>query len=121
MIIPVTLEYLSARGLQLLVDSIRKTIRKLNPSLSIDGILLTMVNDRTNLARSMLKIINDSVHFIENQTGLKTKIFDAMIPISVKAGEAIAKKQSIIEYAPKNNVAIKYKEFALEWEGIING
>lgn len=117
LIIPVTPEYLSARGLQLLIESIRKAKRKLNKNLTIDGILLTMVNDRTNLAKKMSEIINNSVQFIETKTGIKTKVFNANIPISVKTGEAIANEQSIIEYDPRNKVAIKYKEFAKEWEG----
>lgn len=114
-LIPVTPEYLSAKGLEMLADSIRKTKRMLNPQLTIDGILITMVNERTNLAKQMIEVIDSSKDFIKSITGEEAKLFNTIIPISVKTGEAIANKKSIIEYDPKNKVSEAYQYFAWEW------
>ena len=115
-LIPVTPEYLSAKGLELLANSIKKIKRMLNPKLTIDGILITMAKERTNLAKEMINMINSSGGFIKKITGEKTKVFKTIIPISIKTGEAILNKQSIIEYESKNKVAQRYKEFAIEWD-----
>lgn len=117
-LIPVTPEYLSAKGLEMLADSIRKTKRMLNPQLTIDGILITMVNERTNLAKQMIEVIDGSKDFIKSITGEEVKLFNTIIPISVKTGEAIANKKSIIEYDPRNKVSEAYQYFAWEWEEI---
>lgn len=117
-LVPVTPEYLSARGLGLLTDSIRKIKKRINPKLTIDGVLITMANERTNLTKDMIKAINDGTELLQAKIGEKVRVFETKIPISVKAGEAIANKKSIIEYDPKNKVAKRYQEFAFEWEGV---
>ncbi|WP_129721353.1 ParA family protein [Xylanivirga thermophila] len=114
-IIPVTPEYLSAKGLGLLVRNINLIKKRINPGIEIDGILITMLNKRTNLSKEMVKAINESTGYIKNQYDLDIKVFDNMIPISVKAGEAILHRKSVIEYEPKNQVSSAYKSFAKEW------
>ncbi|SHH60278.1 ParA family protein [Sporanaerobacter acetigenes] len=114
-IIPVTPEYLSAKGLGLLVKNINLIKKRINPNIVIDGILITMLNKRTNLSKEMVKAINESTRYIKNQYDLDIKVFENKIPISVKAGEAMLYKQSVIQYDPKNQVAGAYKEFAREW------
>lgn len=114
-IIPVTPEYLSAKGLGLLVKNINLIKKRINPNIVIDGILITMLNKRTNLSKEMVKAINESTRYIKNQYDLDIKVFQNMIPQSVKAGEAMLYKQSVIQYDPKNQVAGAYKEFAREW------
>ncbi len=114
-IIPVTPEYLSAKGLGLLVKNINLIKKRINPSIEIDGILITMLNRRTNLSKEMVKAINESTGFIKKQYNLDIRVFNNMIPRSVKAGEAMLYKQSVIQYDPKNQVAEAYKDFAKEW------
>lgn len=117
-IIPVTPEYLSAKGLGLLVNNINRIKKRINPGLEIDGVLITMLNQRTNLSREMLKALSESVEFVKDKFNLDMEIFESKIPISVKTGEAILNRKSIIEYDPKNKVSEAYQYFAWEWGGI---
>ncbi|NMB06939.1 MAG: ParA family protein [Tissierellia bacterium] len=114
-LIPVTPEYLSAKGLALLTNSINKVKRRLNPNIKIDGILITMLNQRTNLSKEILENLNKTVDFIKEQFNLDIQIYNSRIPISVKTGEAILNKKSVIEYEPKNKVSQAYQDFAKEW------
>lgn len=118
-IVPVTPEYLSAKGLALLISNINKIKKRLNPNIKIDGVLITMINQRTNLSKEILRVLNDSVEFVKGKYKLDMKIFNSMIPLSVKTGEAILNRKSVIEYDPKNKVSEAYKYFAREW-GEIN-
>lgn len=106
-IIPVTLRYLLAKGLEMLLKSIVRVKRRLNCRLQIEGILMTMHDKRMKLTREIENII------LEAYQG-EVSIFDTRISISVKMGEAILNQQSIIQYAPKNSVAEEYKQLALE-------
>lgn len=117
-IIPVTPEYLSAKGLGLLVNNINRIKKRINPNLEIDGVLITMLNQRTNLSKEMLKALSESVEFVKDKFNLDMKIFESKIPISVKTGEAILHRKSIIEYDPKNKVSEAYQYLAWEWGGI---
>ncbi len=114
-IIPVTPEYLSAKGLGLLVNNINRIKKRINPNIEIDGVLITMLNQRTNLSKEMLKALNETIEFVKDKFNLDMKIFESKIPISVKTGEAILNKKSVIEYDPKNKVSEAYQYFAWEW------
>jgi|SRR5690625_2667271 len=114
-LIPVSPEYLSAKGLALLINSINNIKKRINPDIKIDGILVTMLNRRTILSKEILKTLEQSVDFIKEQFKLDIQIYENKIPISVKTGEAILNKKSVIEYKPNNPVAIAYKNFAQEW------
>lgn len=92
-LIPVTPEYLSAKGLALLTNSINKVKRRLNPNIKIDGILITMLNQRTNLSKEILENLNKTVDFIKEQFNLDIQIYNSRIPISVKTGEVILNKK----------------------------
>ena len=74
-----------------------------------------MLNRRTILSKEILKTLEQSVDFIKEQFKLDIQIYENKIPISVKTGEAILNKKSVIEYRPNNPVAIAYKDFAQEW------
>ena len=117
-IIPVTPEYISEKGLGILVNNINRIKKRINPGLEIDGVLITMLNQRTNLSKEMLKALSESVEFVKDKFNLDMKIFESKIPISVKTGEAILNRKSIIEYDPKNKVSEAYQYFAREWGGI---
>lgn len=117
-LIPVTPEYLSAKGLALLINSINKIKRRLNPNIRIDGILVTILNYRTNLSKAILGSLEESVSFIKERFDLNVQVFENKIPISVRTGEAILNRMSVIEYEPTNKVAQAYRDFANEWERV---
>lgn len=106
-IIPITPEYLSACGLELLLSSVFLTKRRLNPKLEVEGILLTMSQSRIKLGKQIEEIIYENY-------GTHLNIFKTKIPKSVKVGEAILNQQSIVEYEPNNPVAHAYRELAKE-------
>ncbi len=114
-LIPVTPEYLSAKGLALLINNIKRIKKRLNPTIEIDGILITMIDERTNLSKNMVDVLNQSIELIKDKFALEIKIFEGRIPRSVRTGEAILNKKSIIEYEPKNKVSKAYQNFAREW------
>ena len=106
-IIPVTPKFLDAKGLELLLKSISQIRRQINPNLSIDGILLTMVDRRTNLAREVISSI-------ESAYGGSVKIFGEHIPLSVRAAETSGQGVSIFAHAPRGKVAAAYESLVTE-------
>jgi chromosome partitioning protein len=106
-IIPVTAEYLSAKGLELLLKNIVRVKKRINPKIEIDGILLTMIMDWTNLSKEITEMITEAY-------GDTIHIYGPRIPRSVKAGYSVLKSQSVMEYAEGNKVALAYRDFALE-------
>ncbi len=106
-LIPATPEYLSAKGLELLLKTIFKIKKRINKRIDFEGILLTMFDERTKLAQEMLEMI-------ENSYGSHIKVFGTKIPKSVKVGEANARSKSIIDYMPTNKAATAYQIFAKE-------
>lgn len=93
-LIPVEAAYLPVKGLQQLIKTIGRVHRKLNPMLSIMGILFTKVGRRTNFARDIAEQIREAY-------GNQVHIFDNCIPLSVRAAETSAEGKSIYLRAPK--------------------
>ncbi len=106
-LIPVQAAYLPIKGLEQLIKTIGKVKRQINPKLVIDGILLTMVDSRTNYARDISALL------IENY-GSRVRIFENSIPISVRAAEISAEGVSIYRYDPKGRVAAAYQSLTEE-------
>ena len=106
-IIPVQANYLSAKGLEQLLNTINRVRRQINPKLRIEGILLTMVDARTNDARDISQLIRDTY-------GGKIKVFGTEIPRSVRAAEISAEGKSIYAHDPKGKVAEAYKALTKE-------
>ena len=106
-IIPVSPQLWSATGLTDLVQTILKIKRKINPRIEIEGILLTMCDERTRLFRDAKALLDD---FCEG----KIRIFDTRIPNTVKVGEANYGGISIMDLDAKNKAAVAYTEFAKE-------
>ena len=106
-IIPVKAEYLPTKGLELLMRCIGRVKRHLNPSLGIGGILISMVNERTNSAKNIISKINEVY-------GQSIHVFETRIPISVRASECPAAGVSIYKYDPKGKVAEAYWNFVEE-------
>lgn len=101
-LIPVEAAYLPVKGLQQLIKTIGRVHRKLNPALSIMGILLTKVDRRTNFARDISAQIREAY-------GDKIHIFENCIPMSVRAAETTAEGKSIYLHDPKGIVANGYR------------
>lgn len=107
-VIPATAQYLSAKGLELLLQTIARVKKRINPGIGIDGILITMFSDRTKLSKEILNLINDA--YSEH-----IRIFENKIPMSIKVGESSYQHKSVIEYEPKSKVALAYQEFGKEY------
>lgn len=106
-IVPVQAQYLPAKGMTQLLQTVSKVKRQINPNLQIEGILLTLVDNRTNLSRSTATALKENF-------GKHIKIFGSTIPIAVKAAEVSSKGQSIYAYEPNSPVSKAYAEFTKE-------
>ena len=106
-IIPVQAEYLPAKGLEQLLQTIAKVRRQINPKLQIDGILLAMVDNRTNFAKETASLLRDTY-------GGKIKVFSTEIPHSVRAKEISAEGKSIFAHDPSGKVAAAYQSLTKE-------
>ena len=106
-LIPVQANYLSAKGLEQLLNTINKVRRQINPKLRIEGILLTMVDARTNDAKDISQLIRDTY-------GGKIKVYGTDIPRSVRAAEISAEGKSIFAHDPKGKVAEAYQTLTKE-------
>lgn len=106
-IIPVTPEYLSAKGLEILLKNILRVKRKINPELEIEGILFTMFKERIRLTQTVEDIVCKTY-------SKSVPIYETRIPYSVKVGESTLQSQAVIQYAQKNKVAAAYQSLARE-------
>ena len=106
-IIPVQPNYLSAKGLEQLLGTISRVRRQINPKLRIEGILLTMVDARTNNAREISELIRETY-------GSRIKVYDTVIPRSVRAAEISTEGKSIFLHDPKGKVAGAYRDLTEE-------
>lgn len=106
-VIPTQPHYLSAKGLELLLRSVSKVRRQINPHLRIDGILMTMVMPRTNISKEVTALVRSAY-------GQNIKVFDAQIPYSIRAVEATAEGKSIFAYDKGGKVAAAYEQFGKE-------
>lgn len=97
-LIPVQSEYLPAKGLELLLQTVNKVKRQINPRLQIDGVLMTMVDSRTNFAKEISNLLRETY-------GRKIKVFRSEIPHSVRAKETTAEGKSIFQHNPSGKIA----------------
>lgn len=106
-LIPVQAAYLPLKGLEQLIKTISKVKHQINPNLSIEGILLTMVDSRTNYAKEIISMLKENY-------GKYIRIFKNNIPLSVRAAEISAEGVSIFKHAPKGKVSEAYGILAEE-------
>lgn len=106
-LIPVQAAYLPIKGLEQLIKTIGKVKRQINSKLYIEGIVFTMVDSRTTYAREIMEMIKETY-------GNKIKIFESVIPLSVRAAETPAEGISIYEHDPKGKVARAYETLTKE-------
>lgn len=101
LVIPVQAQFLSLKGLELLLNTVSRVRRQINRSLLIDGILITMYNSRTNLSREVRKAIEDNY-------GSSIRIYSSVITYSIKAAEPTVYGESIFTYEPDGAIAKAY-------------
>ena len=106
-LITVSPQLLSAIGLKLLIGTIERIQKHINPDVAIEGVLMTMCDTRTNLYKEVSEIVE--------KTYSKTiRVFNTIIPHSTKVGEANLRRQSVVLYDGNSKPSIAYKEFAKE-------
>lgn len=108
-IIPVQTQFLAARNMGQLLKTVSKVKRQINPQLNVEGILLTLVDGRTNLSKET------QLELYENY-GSMIKIFNTKIPNAIKMAESTMEGKSIFSYYKNSKVANAYYEFAKEVE-----
>lgn len=104
-LIPIQCEYYALEGLTQLMRSIRMVREELNPELEIGGVLLTMFDPRTNLARQVVEQV---------QSFFGERVYSTIIPRNVRLSEAPSFGLPIALYAPKSTGAAAYAAFAEE-------
>lgn len=106
-LIPVQAQYLSAKGLEQLLQTIQKARRQINPKLKIEGILMTMTDSRTNYGREIDALVRQVY-------GSKIRVFEQPTPHSVRAAEISAEGRGIFAHDPKGKVAVAYQSLTRE-------
>lgn len=106
-IVPVQAQYLPAKGMTQLMKTISRIRRHINPQLKVDGILLTLADMRTNLAKQTADILRQSY-------GGVVRIYRSQIPMAVKAAEISTVGKSIYVYDKGSKVAQAYLDFSRE-------
>lgn len=106
-VVPVQAAYLPVVGLQMLIKTISVVKKRLNKQLSILGILITMVDYRTNYAKDVTAMLKESY-------GMSVGVMESYIPFSVKVAEASAEGISIYRYAPKCKAAESFNKLTKE-------
>jgi chromosome partitioning protein len=111
-IIPVQTHYLPAKGMTQLLQTITRVKRQINPKLTVDGVLLTMVDNRTNFAK-------DISFVLRRDYGDKLCVFKTEIPLSIRAAETSAQGKSLYAFDPNGIAAKAYQAFTKEVQEIV--
>ena len=106
-LIPMQAHYLSIKGLEQLIRTISNVKRKINPGLEIAGILITMADLRTTYSREIIELLRNSY-------GDKLRIFNSIIPQSIRAAETSAEGRSIYLHDPAGKVSVAYASLTRE-------
>ena len=106
-IIPVQAHYLPLRGMEQLIRTISNVRRKINPGLEIKGILITLADMRTNYSREIIDLLRSTY-------GNDLRIFDSIIPLSIRAAETSAEGRSIYLHDPAGKVSAAYTALTRE-------
>ena len=106
-IIPVQDHFLAAKGMRHLLKTVSRVKRTINPTLEVGGILLTLVNSRTNVSKETIQDLKETY-------GKAIKLYSSHIPLAVKTAESTSRGESIFKYDKNSKVAVAYEEFAKE-------
>ena len=104
-LVPIQCEYYALEGLSQLLSTIKLVQKNLNPNLQMEGILLTMFDNRTNLSNQVVADVREN---------FKDKVFKTVIPRNVRLSEAPSFGQSILDYDAKSKGAETYLALAKE-------
>lgn len=105
LLIPIQCEYYALEGVTKLLESMKRVKSRLNPSIDIFGVLMTMYDGHTNLSKQVVE---------EVRSYFGDKVFDMVIPRTVKLSEAPSYQQPITQYEPTGKGSIAYMEVAKE-------
>lgn len=105
LMVPIQCEFYALEGLSLLMNTVKLVRRSLNPTLDVEGVVLTMFDARTNLC---VQVVEEVKKFFKN------KVYDTIIPRSVRLSEAPSFGLPITLYAPKSAGAMAYETLAAE-------
>ena len=105
LLVPIQCEYYALEGLSQLMNTVKLIRRSLNPKLEVEGVVLTMYDSRTNLSQ---QVVGEVKRFFRN------KVYNTIIPRSVRLGEAPSFGLPISLYAPKSTGAAAYLSLAEE-------
>ena len=106
-LIPVQAQHFALKGLVSLFKSVNQVKRRINPRLDIDGIVLTMVDKRTNLSKDVCAALRSAY-------GHALKIYRAEIPVSTRTAESAASTHSVLTYDANGPASLAYKALAKE-------
>lgn len=106
LIVPIQCEYFALEGLTQLMSTVQIVQKRLNPTLEMEGFVLTMYDGRTNLSNQVVS---------EVQRHFTSKVYRTVIPRSIRLGEAPSYGQSIVEYAPSSSAGQAYLSLAKEF------
>ena len=112
LLVPIQCEYYALEGLSMLMNTVKLVRKNLNPTLDVEGVVLTMFDSRTNLS---VQVVEEVKKFFKN------KVYDTIIPRSVRLGEAPSYGMPITIYAPKSAGAVAYACLAEEVTAKENG
>jgi chromosome partitioning protein len=104
-LIPLQCEYFALEGISELVATLQRVKRALNPGLEIEGVLLTMVDERTNLTQQVMAEVRE--HF-------RDRVFKVQVPRSVRLAEAPSFGKPVLLYDIRSRGAEAYLELAQE-------
>ena len=105
-VIPLHCEYFALEGLADLMTTLRRVKAGMNPGLDVDGVLLTMYDERTNLGQQVASEVREF---------FKSKVFHTVIPRNVKLAEAPSHGMPVTTYDPKSRGAEAYNALAREF------
>jgi len=103
-LIPVQCEYLALEGLAALIETVARVQQQLNPALSLLGVVATMYDGRTRLARDVVAELRRHID----------TLFGTIVPRSVRLGEAPSHRMAVLQYAPASRGAEAYRQLAQE-------
>ena len=106
LIVPMQAEYFALEGISELVTNLERVRAALNPQLTIEGVLLTMYDDRTNLAQQVTETLREY---------FKDRLFRTVIPRNIRLAEAPSHGRPVVLYDPRSRGAEAYMDLASEY------
>jgi chromosome partitioning protein len=105
-LIPVQAEYLALEGITQILDTVERVREALNPDLAIDGVLMTMYDERTNLAKQVVEEVREV---------FGDQVYETVIPRNIRLGEAPSHGMPIFDYDKHSRGAVAYLALAKEY------